>query len=148
MKKVNYLYFVLLTIIVQFSCTKKFDELNTDPTQFVTATPESLLAVSVKRTGDWVGATGINNGINVNMWEIANFGSAVGRYANGDQGVWQNFYVTILQNLAQIETQYGSDTLYRNRVQIARIWKAYVYSILTGYFGSIKRTRRTRESRW
>lgn len=137
MKKVNYLYFVLLTIIVQFSCTKKFDELNTDPTQFVTATPESLLAVSVKRTGDWVGATGINNGINVNMWEIANFGSAVGRYANGDQGVWQNFYVTILQNLAQIETQYGSDTLYRNRVQIARIWKAYVYSILTGYFGSI-----------
>ncbi len=137
MKKVIYLFFVLLAIISQFSCTKKFEDLNTDPTQFIKATPEALLAVSVKRTGDWVGATGINNGINVNMWEIANFGSAVGRYANGDQGVWQNFYVTILQNLAQIETQYGSDTLYRNRVQIARIWKAYVYSILTGYFGSI-----------
>jgi hypothetical protein len=74
------------------------------------------------------------------MWEIANFGTAVGRYANGDQGVWQNFYVTILQNLTQIETQFGKDPLYTNRVQIARIWKAYVYSILTGYFGSIPLT--------
>lgn len=137
MNKIIYLFLVVLVTAGLFSCTKKFEELNTDPTQFINATPEALLAVSVKRTGDWVGATGINNGINVNMWEIANFGSAVGRYANGDQGVWQNFYVTILQNLTQIETQFGKDPLYKNRVQIARIWKAYVYSILTGYFGSI-----------
>lgn len=135
-----YLFVVVLFAIGFSSCTKKFEELNTDPTQFINATPEALLAVSVKRTGDWVGATGLNNGINVNMWEIANFGSAVGRYANGDQGVWQNFYVTILQNLTQIETQFGKDPLYANRVQIARIWKAYVYSILTGYFGSIPLT--------
>ena len=135
-----YLFVVVLFAIGFSSCTRKFEELNTDPTQFINATPEALLAVSVKRTGDWVGATGLNNGINVNMWEIANFGSAVGRYANGDQGVWQNFYVTILQNLTQIETQFGKDPLYANRVQIARIWKAYVYSILTGYFGSIPLT--------
>ena len=135
-----YLLVVVLVTIGLSSCTKKFEELNTDPTQFINATPEALLAVSVKRTGDWVGATGLNTGINVNMWEIANFGSAVGRYANADQGVWQNFYVTILQNLTQIETQFGKDPLYANRVQIARIWKAYVYSILTGYFGSIPLT--------
>ena len=140
MNKRIYLFLVVLFTIGLSSCTKKFEELNTDPTQFINATPEALLAVSVKRTGDWVGATGLNNGINVNMWEIANFGSAVGRYANGDQGVWQNFYVNILQNLTQIETQFGKDPLYANRVQIARIWKAYVYSILTGYFGSIPLT--------
>ena len=140
MNKRIYLFLVVLLTIGLSSCTKKFEELNTDPTQFINATPEALLAVSVKRTGDWVGATGLNNGINVNMWEIANFGSAVGRYANGDQGVWQNFYVNILQNLTQIETQFGKDPLYANRVQIARIWKAYVYSILTGYFGSIPLT--------
>jgi hypothetical protein len=137
MNKSIYLFFVLLVTMNLSSCTKKFEELNTDPTQFINATPESLMAISVKRTGDWVGATGINNGINVNMWEIANFGSANGRYGNGDQGVWQNFYVNVLQNIAQIEKQYGNDTLYRNRVQIARIWKAYTYSILVGYFGSI-----------
>ncbi len=140
MNKLKYLFFVLLVTINLASCTKKFEELNTDPTQFITATPEGLLATSVKRTGDWIGATGINNGINVNMWETANFGSANGRYANGDQGVWQNFYVGVLQNLTQIEIQYGNDTLFRNRVQIAKIWKAYVYSILTGYFGSIPLT--------
>ena len=54
MKKVIYLFFVLLLFIIQSSCTKKFEELNTDPTQFIKATPEALLAVSVKRTGDWV----------------------------------------------------------------------------------------------
>ena len=140
MKNIIYIIFFSLATISFSSCTKNFEELNTDPTQFTKATPEALLAVSVKRTGDWVGATGINNGINVNMWEIANFGTAVGRYANGDQGVWQNFYVNILQNLTQIETQFGNDSLYTNRVQIARIWKAYVYSILTGYFGSIPLT--------
>ena len=140
MNKIIYLFLVLLVTAGLSSCTKKFEQLNTDPTQFINATPEALLAVSVKRTGDWVGATGLNNGINVNMWEIANFGTAVGRYANGDQGVWQNFYVNILQNLTQIETQFGKDPLYTNRVQIARIWKAYVYSILTGYFGSIPLT--------
>ena len=86
MNKRIYLFLVVLLTIGLSSCTKKFEELNTDPTQFINATPEALLAVSVKRTGDWVGATGLNNGINVNMWEIANFGSAVGRYANGDQG--------------------------------------------------------------
>jgi hypothetical protein len=143
MNRINnkiYLLLVLLVTISLSSCTKKFEEFNIDPTQFVNATPEALLAVSVKRTGDWVGATGLNNGINVNMWEIANYGTAIGRYANGDQGVWQNFYVNILQNLTQIETQFGKDSLYVNRVQIARIWKAYVYSILTGYFGSIPLT--------
>lgn len=140
MNKIIYLFLVLLVTAGLSSCTKKFEQLNTDPTQFINATPEALLAVSIKRTGDWVGATGLNNGINVNMWEIANFGTAVGRYANGDQGVWQNFYVTVLQNLTQIETQFGNDPLYKNRVQIARIWKAYVYSILTGYFGSIPLT--------
>ncbi len=72
MNKIIYLFLVVLVTISLPSCTKKFEELNTDPTQFINATPEALLAVSVKRTGDWVGAPGLNSGINVNMWEIAN----------------------------------------------------------------------------
>jgi len=115
------------------SCTKGFQDLNTDPTQFVKVTPEALIETAVKRTGDMIGSSGLNSGINVNMWEIANFIEAGARYTANDQGVWQTSYVNILENLVQVETNYGSDTSFTNRVQIARIWKAYTYSILTGF---------------
>jgi len=72
MKKAIY-FIVVITTIYLASCTKNFDKLNTDPTQFIKVTPESLIATAVKRTGDLIGSSGLNNGINVNTWEIANF---------------------------------------------------------------------------
>lgn len=124
-------------VLVFGSCLKKFEELNTDPTQFVKVSPESSIAISIKRTGDMIGGNGLNSGININMWEIANFIEAGARYAANDQGIWQTSYVNILENLVQVEKNFGGDSLFTNRVQIARIWKAYVYSILTGYYGPI-----------
>jgi hypothetical protein len=135
MKRQAYLF--IITIFILASCTKNFKDLNTDPTQFVKVSPESLLSTAVKRTGDMIGSSGLNSGINTNMWEIANFLEAGARYTVNDQGVWQTSYVNILQNLVQIEKDYGTDTSFSNRVQIAKIWKAYVYSILVGYFGPI-----------
>jgi hypothetical protein len=124
-------------VLVFGSCLKKFEELNTDPTQFVKVSPESSITIAIKRTGDMIGGNGLNSGININMWEIANFIEAGARYTANDQGVWQTSYVNILQNLVQVEKTYAGDTLFTNRVQIARIWKMYIYSILTGYFGPI-----------
>jgi hypothetical protein len=137
MRKRIYLFIVVLTTLGLASCTKNFDKLNTDPTQFVKVSPESLIETAVKRTGDMVGSSGLNNGINVNTWEIANFAEAGARYTANDQGVWQTSYVNILENLVQVEKDYGADTSFTNRVQIAKIWKAYVYSILVGYYGPI-----------
>jgi hypothetical protein len=135
MKKTTYL-FILIAFTLS-SCTKKFKDLNTDPTQFVKVSPESLMSTAVKRTGDMIGSSGLNSGINVNMWEIANFIEAGARYSANDQGVWQTSYVNIMENLVQIEKEYGADTAFTNRVQIAKIWKAYIYSILVGFFGPI-----------
>src|SRR5882757_9410972 len=137
MKKIIYLFIVVFTTCSLASCTKNFDKLNTDPTQFIKVSPESLIETAVKRTGDLIGSGGLNSGINVNMWEIANFAEAGARYTANDQGVWQTCYVNILENLVQVEKDYGTDTSFTNRVQIAKIWKAYVYSILVGYFGPI-----------
>lgn len=134
MKKISYLTIVLFVLA---SCTKGFKDLNTDPTQFTKVNPEASIAYAVKRTGDMIGGSGLNSGININMWEIANFIEAGARYAANDGGVWQTSYVNILENLVQVEKNYGADSAFTNRVQIARIWKAYIYSILTGYFGPI-----------
>ena len=129
---------LLATMVLVFgSCLKKFEALNTDPTQFVKVSPESSITIAIKRTGDMIGGAGLNSGININMWEIANFIEAGARYSANDQGIWQTSYVNILQNLVQVENTYGTDTLFTNRVQISRIWKMYLYSILTGYFGPI-----------
>lgn len=135
MKKKAFLYIILTTILA--SCTKDFTGLNTDPTQFTKVTPEALIALAAKRTGDMIGGNGLNSGINVNMWEIANFIEAGARYFANDQGVWQTSYVNILQNLVQLEKDYGADSAFTNRVQIARICKAYIYSILVGFYGPI-----------
>jgi hypothetical protein len=136
MKKKAYI-FLAIVLVIASSCTKNLNELNTDPSQFVKVTPEASIELAIKRTGDMIGSSGLNSGINVNMWEIANFIEAGARYTANDQGVWQTSYVNILQNLVQLEKEYGNDSSFTNRVQIARIWKAYIYSILTGFFGPI-----------
>lgn len=130
-------YLFIIGALVLASCTKGFRELNTDPTQFVNVSPEASIATAIKRTGDMIGGNGLNSGININTWEIANFIEAGARYSANDQGVWQTSYVNILENLVQVEKNYGADTSFANRVQIAKIWKAYIYSILVGYFGPI-----------
>jgi hypothetical protein len=136
MKKRALIYITAIIALLS-SCTKGFEELNTDPTQFIKVSPEALMEAAVKRTGEMIGGNGLNSGINVNMWEIANFIEAGARYAANDQGVWQTSYVSVLQNLVQVEKEYGADSAFTNRVHIARIWKAYTYSILTGFFGPI-----------
>ncbi|MBM3414530.1 MAG: SusD/RagB family nutrient-binding outer membrane lipoprotein [Bacteroidetes bacterium] len=137
MKRIIYLFIASLATICLASCTKKFEELNTDPTQFIKVTPESLIATAVKRTGDMIGANGLNSGINISMWEIANYAEPGARYTADDRNVWRDSYVNILENLVQVEKDYAADSAFNNRVQIVRIWKAYVYSILVGYFGPI-----------
>lgn len=134
MKKIL-IAFVLL--IVFGACTKNFEKLNTDPTQFTKVSPEALMETVIKRTGEMVGSNGLNDGINVNMWQIANLVEPGARYAANDQNIWRNSYVGILENLVQLNGLYGSDTAFANRVQIAKIWQAYIYSILVGYFGPI-----------
>src|SRR5262245_61628194 len=116
MKRFTVIIILGAMVLVFGSCLKRFEALNTDPTQFVKVSPESSIAIAVKRTGEMIGGAGLNSGININMWEIANFIEAGARYSVSDQGVWQNSYVNILENLVQVEKNYGADTLYNNRV--------------------------------
>lgn len=66
---------------------------------------------------------------------------AGGRYDVSDAGFWQNMYVNVLENIQQVFTQYGKDTGFVNRVQIARIWQSYVYSMLAANYGPIPTTQ-------
>ncbi|HMH23315.1 MAG TPA: SusD/RagB family nutrient-binding outer membrane lipoprotein [Puia sp.] len=113
-----------------FSCTKDFTKKNTDPTQFKIVTPEATIESAVRSINNQ-----LENYNATKYWDIGNQITINSRYDVTDAGLWQTMYVNVLENLKQIEVNYGSDTTFNNRVQIARILKCYAYSILTGNYG-------------
>lgn len=117
------------------SCTRNMTSLNTDPTQFQKVAPEGLMNTVFRATPPMLSPSPVNK-----YWEYANWISPGGRYDAGDV-MWQTAYVGILQNLAQLIRTYDSDTGFVNRVQIARIYRAYIHSILLGAYGPIPITQ-------
>ena len=130
MKRSIHLY-ILATILLT-ACTKDFTKKNTDPNQFLSVSPEATIESAIRS---------LNNQMvtynSTRFWDISNQIITGSRYDVTDAGMWQTGYVSVLQNLHQIEINYGSDTVWNNRVQIARILKCYTYSILTGIYGPI-----------
>src|ERR1700730_8795529 len=116
MKRVFCLY--MAGVFLAF-CTKGYKDLNVDPSQYIKATPEATLQVAFKATSDLFAYKFQEGNHQIYNARIG------GRYDVSDAtlgNIWQNAYVTILENLQQLLLQYGSDTAFTNRVQIARIW--------------------------
>jgi hypothetical protein len=129
MKKILFFLIVMLGIT---SCTKKFDQLNTNPSQFVSPDPETILTGAFKVTADRSGTNNINY-----FWEYGHIIQPPGRYNAGDDGTWNNFYINILGNLRQLKNKYQGNTAYTNRVAIATIWECYTYAYLVGTYGPV-----------
>ncbi len=134
--KNNIIACIVLSVALLSSCSKDFDKMNTDPTQFVEATPEAAMQGSFKRLTDFMA----NNNCN-RWWDVANAIQANTRYGMEDAGLWQLIYVNVLEPINQIKLTYGQDTNFVNRVQIARIWESYAYSVLVGNFGPVPQSQ-------
>lgn len=132
MKRVNYIYLLSLCLIGMMGCTKKLENINTDPNKFISATPDNILVGVFKKTNDMLAYRYQESG----QWMYGVPGA--GRYDFSDNGAfWTGMYVNVLQPLQQLISEHGADTAYVNRVQIARIWQNYVYSILTANYGPV-----------
>ncbi|MGO4293631.1 SusD/RagB family nutrient-binding outer membrane lipoprotein [Chitinophaga sp. RAB17] len=130
---------VIFSFIVMmcWGCTKDFTRLNTDPTQFTKATPEAGILAAVKNLN-----TQMANHNTSKYWDLGHLlCQQSNRYDVTDAGLWQTMYQGVLGNLQQIELNYGNDSAFNNRVQIARIVKAYAYSILAGNYGPVPLTQ-------
>ncbi|HXO76378.1 MAG TPA: SusD/RagB family nutrient-binding outer membrane lipoprotein, partial [Puia sp.] len=131
MKRIIYIYIVLLAGLLS-ACTKNFTQKNTDPNQFISVSPEATIESAVRSLNNQLA-----NYNATKYWDLSNQIIIGSRYDVTDGGLWQTAYVNVLENLKQIEANYGGDTAYNNRVQIARILECYTYSILTGNYGPI-----------
>jgi len=132
--------YILFTISVVSSCTKHFEDLNTDPNAFNTIAPENLFAGSVKSTLDLVGGT-MND--QMFMMYASYYGGKGGQFSNffyTENAIdtwWRQFYVDCIKNNQEIIDKFEGNPDYQNRVLIAKIWKSYQYSILVSTFGGV-----------
>lgn len=145
------LYFIILCCgVFLASCTKNFEEINTDPIRPTTITPGVLLGQMQYRFVN----TSISRakGFTHELMQVTapreSTSGGVHRYViTGEtgSGLWDGFYsrMTDLQDLYNISTTLKED----NYRAIALIYKAWSYSILTDGFGDIpfSQTARAKE---
>jgi len=123
-----------------FSCTKDFEEINTDPNAFSSVRPENQMAGVMKHTLDRVGGW-MNDHMFMNYAQY--YGGMGGQFErfyyteSGLREMWDDFYVNILKNLQVIIDDHSDDPEYANRILMSKIWKSYVYSVLVSTFGGV-----------
>ncbi|WP_316828785.1 SusD/RagB family nutrient-binding outer membrane lipoprotein [Pedobacter miscanthi] len=131
MKKIIYIL-SFMAIGILSSCTKDFEEINTNPAQFLTPDAEPVFSSTVKRTADLMG----NNNVDF-LWEYTHIINKSGRYNGGNDSYWQQTYVEVLGNLKQLRELYKNNPGYANRIQIINIWECYVYAMMVGTYGPV-----------
>ncbi|MES2418423.1 MAG: SusD/RagB family nutrient-binding outer membrane lipoprotein [Bacteroidota bacterium] len=122
------------------SCTKNFEELNTDPNKPSKVQPDFLLTTSIFETMNLFGGN-MNRVVFFNYTHyFSGFQGNFQRYnydLNEDNTYWRSVYVQATQPVNQIIVNYAADPAYTNRVMIARIWKNYILSNAVAIWGSI-----------
>lgn len=126
------------------ACTDDFEEVNSDPNSFQVVPPANVMAGVMKNTLDLVGGQ-------MNNWMYLGYGHYAGGLAGNSlhgfgifQGFvstyWETFYTDILKETEEIIDLYGDDPQFANRVYTARIWQAYVYSVMVSTWGAVPKS--------
>ncbi len=127
-----------------FSCTKGFEDLNTDPNNPAKVQPDFLLTTAEHETMNLYGGD-MNRVVFFNYTQhFSGFQGEFQRYTYSvadNNTYWKNTYIKCLQPVNQVEQLYGLDTAYHNRVAIARIWKAYIISNTVSIWGGVPNTK-------
>lgn len=155
MKKINIgfnLFIVLGTLVFLSSCTKDFDEINTDKTKIEVLAPKQLDKLfstaeyaGITNTDQWAG--GYQLIVSLATDQQAQFfactqtafpsdrNAQVGRWI---QGGWGSF-LQGATTLAEIMKQTGPESPVPDplREAVAKVWKVYIYMPMTDDFGPI-----------
>ena len=134
---------VLLLTITLVSCKKSLESVNVNPNNPETVSPEFLLNTAVFNTMKLFGGPMRREALSHYSHYVSVGGGQFPRYftfASTNNGYWQSSYVSCLQPLHQIELNYKDDPAYKNRLIIAKIFEAYIYSNMVAVWGSIPKT--------
>ena len=131
---------IVLSVAALCSCTKGFEEINSNPNQISEVNPEYLLNTSVYQTLN-ASCGGIKKIMLDNYVQYC-YGQTnqLGRYGNvptSNSSYYKNFFNYALLPLHFIVEEKGGEAAYANRVRIARIWQYYVFSQVESIWGPI-----------
>ena len=126
---------LLIALCTISSCTKGFDELNTDPKLITDADikPELLFTKVIKQSSFEV----------LNVDRIGEYSGYIKRDDSGDILQLTNFpepfddYTTYIENLEAIIRLTANDPQLQNQNAIARIWRVWIYHRITDAYGDI-----------
>lgn len=123
-----------------FSCTKGFEDMNRNPNQLSEINPEYLFNTSVYETLDATcGAIKKNlldNYVQYNYGQTNQMGR-YGDITSTNGNYYKAFYNNALLPLHLIVEDKADEPEFANRVAIAEIWQAYVFSQVTSIWGPI-----------
>jgi len=147
MKKISFLLTLTLLFGSLSSCDKGFDELNVNPVSPIALNPVFLFNNAVA-SSSFGGSTLIfehaivqqifspNSGVNAG----ANFNVDNRGPAGNNGGIWRAYYQNVVRYLVTILNQTKADASRANLYNIARIWKAYSFMVLTDTYGDVPYT--------
>jgi hypothetical protein len=138
-------YSFLLTIVFVTSCDKGFDELNTNKVNPTSIDPLYILnnaVVNASFPGN--SCLGYDIGV-VQQIVTPNDGVLNGANFNSDnrgstQVIWQNYFRNVIRNTHDVIVKTKSDTSRAKLYQMARIFQAYAFMVLTDEYGDIPYT--------
>lgn len=140
MKFLYQLFIAFLFITVGFtSCSKKFEELNTDPNRPKQITPGVMLGQMQYRivsTSIQASRNFTHELMQVDAPRSSPGGNGLHRYVvNPGEAVWSNFYnyLTDIEDIYNISATLKED----NYRAIALVYKTWAYSILTDLYGDV-----------
>jgi hypothetical protein len=140
----KFLTFFLLSGLVLSSCTKGFQEMNTNPNTIPTAQPSQLLSPTLVNTlaYNMIRNRNFNNELMQVTVNISDAEGQVFRYdfrSNWSDYLYNGLYseLTNLKDIYRLSADSGSATYNRSYMGISLIWQSWVYSILTDTYGDI-----------
>ncbi len=137
--------FIFIIFVQLVSCTKDFEEINTNPNVPSSVTPDLLLSGVIRNTlTDQVGeAWGIGNIIAQHTAKIQFVNED--RYLWGERnGVWNSVYGNMrnVQNIIDFSTR--SEVVQNNYLGIALVLKSWLFSLATDAYGDVPYTEATK----
>ena len=144
MKKISFLVTSVLLLSTMSSCDKGFDQLNVNPTNATSLNPVYTFNNAIVN-GSYGGSTLVFEHAIVQQMVSPNSGVLAGgnfnsdnRGPNGPNGaIWRGFYQNSVRYLIDVISQTKADPNRSNLYQMARIWKAYIFMVLTDSYGDI-----------
>ncbi len=139
-----YFWYWLIACTLLTACDDGFDELNTNPVRLTSVEPTFQLNYAIIESsleyGNLTYETTIVRQMITPFTGVGTGGNLNQDNRSATQGNWQRYYRNIIKNIIDIVERTEENPEQSNLYNMARIWRAYAFMVLTDTYGDIPYT--------